>query len=114
MTVLSRKDESGNNIIMHIINGEARIHAWGPEVHESADEFVEHRNDWSEPEKLTSLDHKRKEFDIIAAAFFTHIQVTDTPYDYEDSRDAGKTWMLWERVAQALGYENVIKEYIVY
>lgn len=110
-----RSDEKGNFIEMSIADGAITIQASGPDVHESADVFFRFRNQWViENEPPATLDGRGKEFEVIVVAFLSGIEVSDTPYDYEDSRDAGKTWVLWERVAQALGYENKVKPYVVY
>ena len=112
---ITNSDKEGNSLTMYIDEVDLRveIRASGPIVDESCDIFVEYRGNekYAEPATLIGKD---KDFDILFQAFIANIGVHDTPYDYEDSRDAGKTWVLWERVAQALGYENKPKEFVVY
>lgn len=107
----TRSDDDGNKITMAIVNGVIQIQADGPIVHESADIFIRYRAPHFAP---AVLEGEEKNFDIIALAFFANLDVNDSPYDYEDSRDAGKSWVLWERVAQALGFENLEKPFVKY
>jgi len=114
-TEFRRVDRNENVIEMSVIDGWLSITASGPDVHESVDVFVMWRSAWTEEnEPPASTDGYEKIFAIIAEAFMTHMEVHDTPWDYEDSRDAGKTWVLWERVAQALGFANLPKPFEVY
>lgn len=109
--MLLRTDERGNSLVMTISEGLVTLAAGGPDVHASVDTWLIYRNEYSPP---ASMEGRENSFEVLFAAFASGIEVSDTPYDYEDSRDAGKTWALWERVAQALGFENKEKPYVVY